>query len=83
VERFLLSHYGADLTYWPYSSGGVPWAAFNSRYDMPVLHRVGVGHQSTADPNEFLVIDGNETVAGLADCEISYLNMLQEFANMR
>jgi hypothetical protein len=50
---------------------------------MPVLHRVGVGYQGTADPDEFLVIDGNETVAGLADCEISYFNMLQEFANMK
>jgi len=79
----VLSYYGAGVTYWPYSSGGVPWAAFNSRYDMPVLHRVGVGHQGTADPDEFLVIDGNETVAGLADCEISYFNMLQEFAKIK
>jgi acetylornithine deacetylase/succinyl-diaminopimelate desuccinylase-like protein len=81
VVEDVLGHYGADVTYWPYSSGGVPWAAFNSRYDMPVLHRVGVGHQGTADPEEFLVIDGDETVAGLADCEMSYVKILQEFAN--
>lgn len=78
----VLERYGADLTCWPYSAGGVPWAAFGNRFDIPVLYGVGIGYGENAEGvDEFFVIDGNEQVGGLVDCECAHAEMLLEYAD--
>jgi len=77
----VLGRHGTDLTLWPYSAGGVPWAAFGNRFDIPLLYGVGLGYgENSEGANEFLVIDGNDTVGGLADCEQSHAEMLLAYA---
>lgn len=79
VEEVLGDH-GADVTFWPYSSGGVPWAAFGSEFDMPVLHGVGLGYQGGDGPHEFVSLDGVGEAAGLADAEVGVYEMLAAYA---
>ncbi len=77
----VLDRYDADLTCWPYSAGGVPWAAFGNRFDIPVLYGVGIGYGGNSEgANEFFAIDGNEQVGGLVDCECAHAEMLLEYA---
>lgn len=80
VERVLNDH-GAAVTYWPYSSGGVPWAAFGSRYDMPVLHGVGLGYHGSDGRDEFVAIEGTDEVAGLVESEVGTVEMLAAYAD--
>jgi len=81
VEDVLGDH-GADVTFWPYSSGGVPWAAFGSRYDMPVLHGVGLGYQGSDGTHEFVALDGYGDAASLADAEVGVYEMLAAYAEV-
>jgi acetylornithine deacetylase/succinyl-diaminopimelate desuccinylase-like protein len=80
--RQTIEGHGVDLTLWPFSAGGVPWAVFGTRFDIPVLYGVGLGYgANAAGADEFLVVDGNETVGGLVDCELSHAEMLLAYAN--
>lgn len=70
-----------DITIWPYSAGGVPWSVFGNRFDVPVLYDVGLGYGDNYEgPNEFFVLEGTDTVAGLIDCELSHAEMLLTYA---
>jgi acetylornithine deacetylase/succinyl-diaminopimelate desuccinylase-like protein len=77
----VLAEAGADVTFWPYSSGGVPWAGLGSQYDIPVLHGIGLGYQGADGPHEFISIDGNDQVASLADAEVAVYEMLAAYAD--
>ena len=67
----------------PFTGGGGPWSLFASDFGMPVLFDVGLGHSGKAgQPGEYLVIDGNDKVAGMVDCELFYADMLKRFASL-
>lgn len=81
VRRVIESH-GADLTLWPFSAGGVPWAVFGTRFDVPLLYGVGLGYgENASGADEFFVVDGNDTVSGLIDCELSQAEMILAYAD--
>lgn len=81
AARTVISGHGNDLTLWPFSAGGVPWAVFGSQFDIPVLYGVGLGFGANSEgSDEFFAVDGNDTVAGLVDCELSHAEMLLEYA---
>lgn len=81
VEEVIEGH-GVNLTLWPFSAGGVPWAVFGTRFNIPVLYGVGLGYGgNSAGADEFFVIDGNDTVGGLVECELSHAEMLLAYAN--
>lgn len=69
------------VTFAPYTGAGVPWAAFKSRYNIPVVHGIGLGYQGTDGTHEFISIDGNETVSGLVDAELSFIEILAAYAD--
>jgi len=78
----VLADHGVDLTLWPFSAGGVPWAVFGTRFDMPLLYGVGLGYgENASGTDEFLVVDGDDTVAGLVDCELSHAEMVLAYAD--
>ncbi len=80
--RQVIEGHGADLTLWPFSAGGVPWAVFGTRFDIPVLYGVGLGYGANSEgADEYFVVDGNETVDGLVDCELSHAEMLLAYAD--
>jgi hypothetical protein len=78
----VIETHGSELVLWPFSSGGVPWAAFGDRFDLPVLYGVGLGYgENSSGANEFLVLEGTEDVAGLVGCERSHAEMLLAYAD--
>jgi acetylornithine deacetylase/succinyl-diaminopimelate desuccinylase-like protein len=79
--RDVVERHGSELTLWPFSAGGVPWAAFGTRFEIPLLYGVGLGYgENSEGADEFFVVDGNDTVGGLADCELSHAEMLLAYA---
>ncbi len=80
--REVINGHGSELTLWPFSAGGVPWAAFGTWFDIPVLYGVGLGYGANSEgADEFFVVDGNDTVSGLVDCELSHAEMLLAYAD--
>ncbi len=65
----------------PCSGGGGPWSMCNTELGMPVIRSVGVGGGGgTGGADEYMVIDGTETVGGLVECELSHVHMLKSYA---
>ncbi|MBM3450652.1 MAG: M20/M25/M40 family metallo-hydrolase [Armatimonadetes bacterium] len=74
-ERF-----GVAPEIWPISPGGWPGHLFQ-KYLGTSLVAGGVGHGGRAhSPNEYLVVDGNDRVKGLVDCEVGFAATMQAFA---
>ncbi|MBM3926751.1 MAG: M20/M25/M40 family metallo-hydrolase [SAR202 cluster bacterium] len=72
---------GVPLVTAPCSGGGGPWSIFATDLGVPMVRSVGVGGGGgTGGPNEFLVIDGNDKVGGLVECELSHIHMLKSYA---
>ena len=63
----------------PSTGGGGPWSLYATEMGMPVIRNVGLGSGS-AGSNEFLVIDGTDTVGGLVESELSHILMLKSYA---
>ncbi|MBI3977151.1 MAG: M20/M25/M40 family metallo-hydrolase [Chloroflexi bacterium] len=64
----------------PFTGGGGPWSLPAAEFGVPVLFDVGLGHGGKAgQPGEYLVLDGNERVADLIDCELFYAQMVRRF----
>jgi len=78
----VFNRHGVDFTLWPYSAGGVPWSAIGNMFNVPVLYGVGLGYGGNYEgADEFLVLEGNNTVSGLIGCELSHAELLLEYAN--
>ncbi len=72
---------GREPQVWPRNPGSIPFWIFNrAPLNLPFAS-AGLGHAVRSHaPNEYLVIDGSETVFGLADFETSLAAILYEFA---
>ena len=80
----VLNRHDVELTLQPFSAGGVPWAVFGTRFNISLLYGVGLGYgENSTGADEFLVIEGNDTVAGLAECERSHAEMLLAYTERR
>ena len=65
----------------PCSGGGGPWSLYVTDLGLPLIRGVGVGSGgNTAGANEYMVIDGTDTVGGLVECELSHIQMLKSYA---
>ncbi len=64
----------------PYSGGGGPWSLYRNDLGLPMIRSVGVGGGGNAGAaNEFMVIDGTDTMGGLVECELSHVHMLKAY----
>lgn len=75
-------HYGLEPAIWPRSAGSSPQA----QYTRPPLNLPaasgGLGHGGRAHADdEYFVIDGNERVGGLVECEQSIVDILYTYAH--
>ncbi len=63
---------GYEPEIWPMTASSVPYYLFNrGPLNLPFIN-AGLGHGGRAhSPDEYLVIEGNDKVAGLAGCEKS------------
>ena len=67
---------------WPFIAGSTPDYLYTRGPLYLPSCRGGLGHGGRAhSPDEYFVIDGNEKVAGLADCEKSHVAILYEYAS--
>ena len=64
----------------PGSGGGGPWSIYATDLGLPVIRSVGLGGGAGGGANEYLVIDGTETVGGLVECELSHIHLLKAYA---
>ena len=70
-----------DLTadVWPIQAGGGPWTVVPNAFDVPCI-RGGVPGSGTGGDDEYLVIEGNDKVAGLATAEKVHVDLLYRVA---
>lgn len=74
--------YGIEPAIWPRSAGSSPEAQYTRPpLNLPAVSG-GLGHGGRAHAvDEYFVIEGNDKVAGLADCEKSMVDILYAYAN--
>jgi acetylornithine deacetylase/succinyl-diaminopimelate desuccinylase-like protein len=76
-----LDHHGYRRTIWPVQGFGGPWAHFAKVFAIPSLQGGSPGHGARmATSDEFLVVEGQGEVAGLAEIERYYVDLLYAFA---
>jgi acetylornithine deacetylase/succinyl-diaminopimelate desuccinylase-like protein len=76
-----LEDWKADYEVWPIQGGGGPWTAVPNAFGVPCIRGgvIGGGVGSAAD--EFMVIEGDGRVAGLAEAEKFMVDMLFAYAD--
>ena len=85
VVQALLSVYGQygvkDVIIWPHMGGSAPMYLYTREpINLPLVSG-GLGHGARAhSPDEYLVIEGNDKVAGLVRAEQSYVDILCTYA---
>lgn len=73
--------YGVDPVIWPTSGGSAPMYLFTREPLNLPLSTAGTGHGGRAHaPNEYYVVEGKGKIAGLADCEKFFCDVLYEYA---
>ena len=66
---------------WPYQGGGGPWSLFKSELGIPIVRQAGLGGGGRRDRgDEYLLIDGDGKVAGLAEAEKSQVDIVHAYA---
>jgi len=76
-----LTKFREEPAVWPTSGGSVPFYAFNRILKLPFTMG-GLGHSDLAhSPNEFIVVEGNRKIAGMAEVEKSMVYFMDEFAH--
>jgi len=70
----------ADYEVWPLQSGGGPWTAVPKAFGVPCVRGGVVGGGSGNATDEYMVIEGDGIVAGLADAEKFMVDMLFNYA---
>ncbi len=79
VETF--RSYGVEPLIWPTSGGSAPMYLFTREPLNLPLAPAGIGHGGRAHaPDEYYVVEGDGKIAGLADCEKFFCDVLYEYA---
>ncbi len=85
VQSMLATYraFGHDPEIWPTSGGAVPFYVFNKMLGQPFtmgcIGNSGLAHS----PNEYMVVEGNKKVAGLAEAEKFMVHFMHEFGHSR
>ncbi len=76
-----LEKWNVDKVVWPMEAGGGPWTVVPNVYQVPCVRGgvIGGGGRGTAD--EFLVIEGDGKVAGLAEAEKYLVDLIFSVAS--
>ncbi len=74
--------YGIEPMIWPRSAASNPQVLYaGPPLNLPIVQG-GLGHGGRAHaPDEYLVIEGNDRVAGIVDAEKSFVDILYAYAN--
>lgn len=74
-----LNDWGVDTVIWPIQAGGGPWTVVPNRFGVPCIRGGAIGGGG-GSVDEYLVIEGDGKVAGLADTEKYHVDLLYAFA---
>lgn len=67
---------GVPTTVWPMRPAGAPVGVFTEVLGVPTLGGVGLGFGGSANGNEYWVVEGNDSVAGLQGAAQYYVDYL-------
>lgn len=74
-----LKQWNLTADVWPIQAGGGPWTVVPNAFDVPCI-RGGVPGFGTGGDDEYLVIEGDDKVAGLATVEKVHVDLLYRVA---
>lgn len=75
-----LQAWGVSSQVWPIQAGGGPWTVVPNAFGVPCIRGGVIGGGGGGATNEYLVIDGDGKVAGLADTEKFHVDLLYAYA---
>jgi acetylornithine deacetylase/succinyl-diaminopimelate desuccinylase-like protein len=75
-----LAAWRADTEVWPIQAAGGPWTAVPSACGVPMVRGGAIGGGGGGAVDEYLVIEGDGRVAGLADAEKFHVDLLDRLA---
>jgi hypothetical protein len=75
-----LRDWNVDARVWPIQAGGGPWTVVPNEFNVPCIRGAAIGGGGGGATNEYLVIDGDGSIAGLADTEKFHVDALYAYA---
>jgi len=66
---------------WPIQGGGGPWTAVPNAFGVPCIRGGVIGGGSRASNAEYMVIDGDGPIAGLAEVEKYFVDLIDRFSS--
>ena len=75
-----LSDWGVAADVWPIQPGGGPWTVVPNRFNVPCVRGGVIGGGGGGVKDEYLVIEGDGKVAGLAEAEKYHVDLLYNVA---
>ena len=75
-----LDAWKVDREVWPIQSGGGPWTAVPNAFGVPCVRAGVIGGGAGRAVDEYMVIEGDGKIAGLADAEKFMVDMLYNYA---
>lgn len=76
-----LRAWNTDVQVWPIQAGGGPWTVVPNAFGVPCIRGGVIGGGGGGAVNEYLVIDGDDKLAGLADAEKFHVDLLYAYAD--
>jgi acetylornithine deacetylase/succinyl-diaminopimelate desuccinylase-like protein len=75
-----LSDWGVTADVWPIQPGGGPWTVVPNAFNVPCVRGGVIGGGGGGVTNEYMVIEGDGKVAGLAEAEKYHVDLLYNVA---
>jgi acetylornithine deacetylase/succinyl-diaminopimelate desuccinylase-like protein len=76
-----LQQWNVDHTVWPIQGGGGPWTVIPNRFGVPCVRGGAIGGGAGRPVDEYMVIEGDGKIAGLAEVEKYYVDLLYNLAD--
>jgi acetylornithine deacetylase/succinyl-diaminopimelate desuccinylase-like protein len=74
-----LQDWNAKASVWPIQAGGGPWTAVPNAFGVPCLRGGTIGGGGRGNADEYMIIEGDDKVAGLADVEKYLVDLVYAF----
>jgi acetylornithine deacetylase/succinyl-diaminopimelate desuccinylase-like protein len=75
-----LQDWNVEAEVWPIQAGGGPWTAVPNAFGVPCIRGGVIGGGGRGNIDEYMVIEGDGKVAGLADVEKYVVDLVYNFA---
>jgi len=76
-----LQQWNIEPTVWPIQGGGGPWTVIPNKFKVPCVRGGAIGGGSGRPVDEYMVIEGDGKLAGLAETEKYYVDLVYNLVN--